>query len=71
MLIHILTFALSGFIAIQSWALCQLIPIMVGKFILDGDEHWANYTLMLEITNYLLAPQLCEDHIGYLKLGSD
>ena len=41
---------------------------MVGKFIPDGDEHWTNYTLMLEITDYLMAPQLCEDDIGYLKV---
>ena len=62
---HILS--LHGFIAIQSWALCQLIPIMVERFIPDGDEHWANYSLMLEITDYLMAPQLCEDDIGYLN----
>ncbi len=41
---------------------------MVGKHVPEGDEHWENYLLMLEITDILFAPEISVDDIGYLKI---
>ncbi len=50
-------------VADQSWALCRIIPYMCGKFVSRNDKYWTNYILMLEITDYLMAPILNEDVI--------
>ena len=55
-------------IAIQAWLLSRLMPYMVADFVPEGDEHWDNYLLMLEITDYLMAPEILEDELGYLKV---
>ena len=31
---------------------------MVGDFVPEANQHWENYLLMIEITDYLMAPQL-------------
>ena len=41
---------------------------MIGDFVPETDEHWENYLLMVEITDYLMASQLLKDEHGYLKL---
>jgi hypothetical protein len=49
------------------WLLARLLPAMVGSKVPEGDEHWKNFLLMLEITDYLFAPRITEDDIGYLE----
>ena len=54
--------------ASQAWLLCRLMPFMIGRFIPESDDHYKNYLLMLQITDYLLAPEISEDDVSYLKL---
>ena len=54
-------------IASQMWLLARLLPAMVGSKVPEGDEHWKNFLLMLEVTDYLLAPRFTEDDVGYLE----
>ena len=44
---------------------------MIGSFIPESDDHYKNYLLMLEITDYLMAPEILEDGGSYLKLLID
>ena len=41
---------------------------MIGSFIPESDDHYKNYLQMLEITDYLMAPEISEDDVSYLKL---
>ncbi len=50
------------------WALGRLLPYVVGKYVPEGDEWWENYLLMLEITDYLLAPEITPDEVAHLKV---
>ncbi len=49
------------------WTLGRLLPFMVGKYVPEDDYHWGNYLLMLEITDYLLAPEITPDEVAHLK----
>ena len=50
------------------WTLGRLLPFMVGRFIQQDDEHWGNFLLMLQITDYLLAPEITSDEVAHLKV---
>ena len=50
------------------WSLGRLLPFMVGRFIPQEDEYWENYLLMLQITDYLLAPEITADEVAHLKI---
>lgn len=50
------------------WTLGRLFPFMVGEYIPEDDEYWLNYLLMLQITDYLLAPEITEDEVAELKV---
>ena len=41
---------------------------MIGSFIPESYGHYKNYLLMLEIMDYLMAPEISEDDVTYLKL---
>ena len=41
---------------------------MIGSFIPESDDHYRNYLLILEITDYLMAKEISEDDVSYLKL---
>ena len=53
--------------ASQMWMLGRLLPSMVGKYIPEGDKHWENYLLVLEIVDYLLAPDILREEVAHLK----
>ena len=49
------------FIVSQIWALGCLFPLIVGRYVPDGDKRLENYLMMLEITDYLLTPEVTLD----------
>jgi len=49
------------------WALGRNFPAIKGKFIPDDDSKYDNYLLMLEISDYLLAPEISLDEVAYVK----
>ena len=56
------------FAAAQMRLLSRLLPYMLGSNIPTGDEYWENFLLLLEIADLLLAPQITEDEVAYLKI---
>ena len=40
---------------------------MIGSMVPDDDEHWANFTLLLHIMQYLFAPRILEDDLALLQ----
>lgn len=41
---------------------------MIGEKVPEDDDHWHNYLLLLHIMDYMLAPTLKPDSVGYLKI---
>ena len=41
---------------------------MIWKFIPEDDSHWSNYLLMIEIADFLFAPEISTEEVGYLKV---
>ena len=52
-------------LASQMWLLARLLPIIIGAKVSD-DEWWANFILLLDIAEYLLAPESSEDEASLL-----
>ncbi len=47
----------------------RLLPfIPVAQYIPSDDEHWQNYLLVLDITDYLFAPEISEEEVAYLQV---
>ena len=42
---------------------------MIGNFIPEIDDHYRNHLLMLEITDYLMAPEISEDDVEAFNNG--
>lgn len=53
--------------ASQMWLLARLLPIMIGSRVTDDNECWANFVLLLDIADLLLAPESYEDEAGLLS----
>ena len=53
-------------LASQMWLLARLLPIIIGAKVSD-DEWWANFILLLDIADYLLAPESSEDEASLLS----
>lgn len=45
----------------------RLLPIMVGDKVPTDDEYWQNFTDLLRITAYLLAPDITKDDVACLS----
>ena len=49
------------------WTLASYLPILIGSYVPTDDENWENFITLLEITDYLVAPQLTIDEAALLK----
>ena len=54
--------------ASQMWLLGRLLPVIMGKYIPDDDEHWRCYLQMLRILTILAAIEITEDTVSVLSL---
>ncbi len=54
--------------ASQAWTVARLLPFMVGSMVSADDPQWCNFLLMLEIADYLLAPEITEEEVAYVKM---
>ena len=43
------------------YILGRLLPLLMGRFVPEGDTKWENYLLLLQIADYLLAPEIHPD----------
>ena len=48
------------------WLLGRLLPILVGQYVPEDDEHWCNYLLLLNIVDIMFSRRITEDTPGYL-----
>lgn len=48
------------------WLLGRFIPFLIGKEIPEGDDNWMNYLQLLEVVDYLMAPEITEDEVAEL-----
>ena len=53
--------------ASQMWLLARLLPIMIGSRVTEDSECWANFVLLLDIADLLLAPESSEDEASLLS----
>ena len=44
-----------------------MLPLMIGQNIIENEQHWENFLLMLTITDYVFGPVVSCDVIPYLK----
>ena len=53
--------------AAQMWLLGRVLPLIIGDYIPDDDEHWANFLKLLDITDFLFSPDITSEHVSYLR----
>lgn len=51
----------------QLWTLAVILPLIVGQYVPEDDEHWENYSQILEITRITHAPDIHKDSLPYLN----
>ena len=61
-----ITYTSNDYTASQMWLLGRLLPILVGQYVPEDDEHWSNYLLLLDIVDIMFARRITEDTPGYL-----
>ena len=54
--------------ATQMWTLGRLLPLMIGHFISEDDEHWIHYIQLLDIIDNVFSPTLDLDTPSYLEV---
>ena len=50
------------------WCLARMLPLIIGDSVPEENPHWENVLLLLIILEYILAPVVSQDDIGYLQL---
>ena len=50
------------------WLLGRLLPVMIGHWVPEGDEHWQVFLMMLEIVDILFAPELAPEDVSLLAV---
>ena len=54
--------------ASQMWVLGRLLPLMVGQYIPEGDQHWMCFLNILRIMTIATAVELTENSVSLLTL---
>ena len=49
------------------WLLGRVLPLIIGDYLLEDDEHWLLFLQMMEIVDLLFSPALSQDHAVYLS----
>ena len=55
-------------IAVQMWTLGRMLPVMIGHFVPQRDEHWMHYIELLDIVDLIFSPILHPSTPGYLEV---
>ena len=50
------------------YILGRLLPLLMGRFVPEGNTKWENYLLLLQIADYLLAPEIHPDEVAHVKV---
>ena len=50
-------------VAAQMWLLGRILPMLVGDYVPNDDEHWQNFLRLMEIVDYLFLPKVTENQV--------
>ena len=53
-------------LALQMHFFGLTLPLMIGYFIPDDDEHWQLFLQMMDIVDHLFSPKLSAEHATYV-----
>ena len=48
------------------WCLARMLPLLIGDLIPEGEIHWQNFLLLLQIEEILFAPATSPELAAYL-----
>ena len=57
---------LTWFLASQMWLLGRILPLVIGDYVPEDDEHWRLYLQMMDIVDILFAPSTSDDYAAYV-----
>ena len=55
-------------VAVQMWTLGRMLPVMIGHFVPQYNEHWIHYIELLDIVNLIFSPIVHPNTPGYLEV---
>jgi hypothetical protein len=57
-------------IANEKWCLGLFLPLLIGEFIAEDDDHWTAYCTLLEIVCIVFSPLISKLQMPYLQVLS-
>ena len=57
-------------IANEMWCLGLFLPLLIGEFIAEDDDHWTAYCTLLEIVRIIFSPLVSKLQMPYLQVLS-
>lgn len=66
--LHVMIYWLFCLVAHQMWCLAFHLPLLVGDYIPEDDEHWKLLCTLLEITRIVFAPTISKNQVAYLQI---
>ena len=55
------------YIANQMWCLALHLPLLIGDYVPEEDDHWQLLCTLLEITRIIFAPTVSVNQVAYLQ----
>lgn len=50
------------------WALGRMLPLMIGHYVPENDEHWMHFIELLDIVDLIFSPTVHPNTPGYLEV---
>jgi len=65
--VHVVDTLFADFVASQTWCLLRLLPFIIGDCIPYDNPNWSNFLRLLELIDYVTAPETTREIAGYLR----
>ena len=62
------THSVSHTVAVQMWTLGRMLPVMIGHYVPENEEHWMHYIELLDIVDLIFSPTVHPNMPGYLEV---
>ena len=66
-MLTLIIIVLTLIIASETWALCRLLPMLIGDLVPEESEHWKLFILFLDIVQKIMAPKCTVGLAAYLR----
>ena len=50
------------------WCLASFLPLIIGDMILEDNDHWVNFLILLDIVDYVFAPATTSEKIAHVAV---